>query len=211
MVSYTLDLFMDYELKINAEVILEVSHNLLSRSGDIKKIRKIYSHPQAAAQCRGWLETNMPETPVLEAASTAKAAHLAASDASVAAISSDLAAKIYDLHFVERNIEDSRRNMTRFLVIGAESPPKTGNDKTSIMFSTKDRPGALFDILTPFKKAKINLSKIESRPSKRKAWEYIFFVDMQGHFGERKVKKAIEEMKDGCLFLKLLGSYPCGE
>ena len=211
IVSYTLDLFMDYDLKINAEVIQEVSHNLLSKSGDIKKIKKIYSHPQAAAQCRGWLEATLPNTPVLEAASTAKAAEFASDDGKLAAISSELAAKIYDLHFVERNIEDNRRNMTRFLVIAEESPEPTGNDKTSILFSVKDKPGALFDILTPFKKARINLSKIESRPSKRKAWEYIFFVDMSGHFEDKKVSKAIGEVKDSCLFLKILGSYPCGE
>jgi chorismate mutase/prephenate dehydratase len=211
VVSYTLDLFMDYDLKVNAEVILEVSHNLLSKSGDIKKIKKIFSHPQAAAQCRGWLESNLPNVPVLESSSTAKAAEFAANDSKFAAISSELAAKMYDLHFVEKNIEDSRRNMTRFLVIAENSPEPTGKDKTSIMFSVKDKPGALFDILTPFKKAKINLSKIESRPSKRKAWEYIFFVDMSGHLEDAKVKKALEGMKDSCLFLKILGSYPCGE
>lgn len=211
IVSYTLDLFMDYDLKINAEVIQEVAHNLLSKSGDIKKIKKIYSHPQASAQCRGWLEATFPNIPVLEAASTAKAAEFASEDGKLAAISSELAAKIYDLHFVERNIEDNRRNMTRFLVIAEESPEPTGNDKTSILFSVKDKPGALFDILTPFKKAGINLSKIESRPSKRKAWEYIFFVDMSGHFEDKNVQGAIDAMKDSCLFLKILGSYPCGE
>jgi chorismate mutase/prephenate dehydratase len=211
IVSHTLDMFMDYELKINAEVMLEVSHNLLSRSGEVKNIKKIYSHPQAAAQCRGWLEKNLPAIPVMEAASTAKAAELASSRGEVAAIASELAAKMYDLHFVERHVEDSRRNVTRFLVIAEDSPPRSGNDKTSIMFSVKDRPGALFDILTPFKRAKINLTKIESRPSKRKAWEYIFFVDMEGHVEDRKVMRSIEGMKEGCLFLKVLGSYPAGE
>jgi chorismate mutase/prephenate dehydratase len=211
VVSYTLDMFMDYDLMITAEVMLEVSHNLLSQSGEIKRVRKVYSHPQAAAQCRGWLDTNLPGVPVVDAASTAKAAELAASDGEVAAIASELAARIYDLHFVERHIEDSRRNFTRFLVISRDAQPRTGNDKTSILFSVKDSPGALFDILTPFKQAGINLSKIESRPSKRKAWEYIFFVDMQGHFEDEAVARAMADMKDRCLFLKLLGSYPCGE
>ena len=211
VVSYTLDTFMDYDLMIHAEVMLEVTHNLLSKSGDMKKIKKIYSHPQAAAQCRGWIEANLPNTPVLEAASTAKAAEFAAQDGKIAAIASELAAKMYDLHFVERGIEDSRRNFTRFLVISHDSPPKTGTDKTSIMFSVKDKPGALFDILTPYKKARINLSKIESRPSKRKAWEYIFFVDMEGHFEDKKLTKAFNEMKDDCLFIKVLGSYPRSE
>lgn len=211
VVNYTLDMFMDYDLKINAEVMLEISHNLLSKSGDKADIKKIYSHPQPIAQCRNWLEANMPNIPLLESASTAAAAELAAKDPSVAAIASELAAKIYDLHFVERHIEDSRRNFTRFLVIGQEETPRTGHDKTSIMFSVKDKVGALYDILSPFKKAKINLTKIESRPSKRKAWEYIFFVDMLGHKEDKKVARAIDEMKEICLFLKILGSYPCGE
>jgi chorismate mutase/prephenate dehydratase len=211
IVSYTLDMFMDYDLKINAEVMLEVSHNLLSKSGDIKKIRKVYSHPQPVAQCRGWLEKNLPDVPVVEAASTSKAAEIASGQEDAAAIASELAARTYDLHFVERHIEDSRRNVTRFLVIAGESPPESGRDKTSIMFSVKDRPGALYDILTPFKRAGINLTKIESRPSKRKAWEYIFFVDMEGHADDEAVSGAIGQMKEECLFLKILGSYPAGE
>jgi chorismate mutase/prephenate dehydratase len=211
VISYTLDMFMDFDMKINAELILDVSHNLLSKTGEKRKIKQIYSHPQAIAQCRRWLETNMPGVPVLEASSTARAAEMASEDRTIAAIASELAAKIYDLHFVEKCIEDSRSNVTRFLVISKESQPKTGADKTSIMFSLKDRPGALYDILTPFKRAKINLTKIESRPSKRKAWEYIFFVDMEGHIDDRKVMKAINEIKDGCLYIKILGSYPCGD
>lgn len=211
IVSHTLDMFIDYDLSICAEVLLEVSHHLMSKSGRKGSIKKIYSHPQATAQCRGWLEANMPGIPVLEAASTAKAAEVAASDGKVAAIASELAANVYGLRFVEKHIEDNRRNYTRFLVISREAHPKTGMDKTSIMFSAKDRPGALYDVLAPFKRAKINLTKIESRPSRRKAWEYIFFVDMLGHIDDRKVQKAIDEMKDACLFLKVLGSYPCGE
>ncbi len=211
VVSYTLDMFMDYDLKVSAEIMIEVSHNLLSKSGDRSKVRRIYSIPVATAQCRNWLEANMPGVPILEATSTAKAAELASGDNDSAAISSELAAKIYDLHFIDKSIEDSRHNATRFLVISKEFPPATGNDKTSIMFSIKDKPGALYDILLPFKKAKINLTKIESRPSKRKAWEYIFFVDMEGHIEEKKVKKAIESLKEGCLYLKILGSYPQGK
>lgn len=211
IVSYTLDMFMDYDLKIAGEVMLEISHNLLSKSGDNAKIKKIYSHPQATAQCRKWLEMNMHWIPVLEATSTAKAAELASKEEDAAAIASDVAAKMYDLSFVEHRIEDFKDNYTRFLVIGKESPKKTGKDKTSIMFSIKDRPGALYNILEPIKHAKINLTKIESRPSKRKAWEYIFFVDMEGHVDDRKVEKAIEEVKEGCLYLKVLGSYPSSE
>jgi len=210
VVSYTLDMFMDSDLKVVAEVILEVSHNLLSKGTDKSKIRKVYSHPQALAQCRGWLESNMPGVITKESTSTARAAELAAKDAASAAIASELAARMYDLDIVEKNIEDSRNNITRFLVISREFPPRTGQDKTSVMFSIKDKPGSLYEILLPFKKAGINLTKIESRPSKRKAWEYIFFVDMEGHIADRKVKKAIESLKEGCLYLKILGSYPQG-
>ncbi|MEC4675626.1 MAG: prephenate dehydratase [Nitrospirota bacterium] len=210
VVSYTLDMFIDFDLKIAAEIILEVSHNLLSTQTEKSGIKRIYSHPQPLAQCRHWLESNMPGVPIIESSSTSKAAELASKDREAAAIASELAAKVYDLSFVEKNIADSRHNVTRFLVISKEFPAKTGNDKTSIMFSIKDSPGALYEILLPFRKMKINLTKIESRPSKRKAWEYIFFVDMEGHIEDRKLKKAIESIKEGCLYLKILGSYPQG-
>ena len=210
VISYTLDLFMDYDLKVSAEVMLEISHNLLSKSGDKSKIKKVYSNPQATAQCRRWIETNLIGIPILESTSTAKAAEIALQDDEAAAIASEVAAKVYDLHFVEKNIGDSKHNYTRFLVISKEYPSKTGKDKTSIMFSIKDRPGALHDILVPFKKAKINLTKIESRPSKRKAWEYIFFVDMEGHVDDKRVRKAIDSIRDSCLYVKILGSYPHG-
>ena len=211
VVSYTLDMFMDYELTIIGEVMLKVTHNLLSRSGDKAKIKKVYSHPQATAQCRKWLEKNLPGIPVHETVSTARAAEIASQEDAAAAIASELAAKMYDLWFVEHSIEDFKDNYTRFLVISREPSQRTGSDKTSIMFSTKDRPGALFHILEPFKKARINLTKIESRPSKRKAWEYIFFVDLKGHREDTKVKKALEQVKEYCLYLKVLGSYPSGE
>jgi len=211
VVSYTLDMFMDYDLKIAAEVMMEVSHNLLSKSGDRAKVKKIYSHPQATAQCRSWLEANMPETAILESTSTARAAKLAAEDEDAAAIASEIAARLYDLKFIERHIEDKKNNYTRFLVIAKDYPSKTGRDKTSVLFSVKDKPGSLYDVLLPFKKAKINLTKIESRPSKRRAWEYIFFVDMEGHIEDKKVRKAIEGIKDKSLYLKHLGSYPADE
>jgi chorismate mutase/prephenate dehydratase len=211
VVSHTLDMFMDYNLKIAAEVMLEVSHNLLSKSGEKGRIKRIYSHPQALAQCRGWLEANMPGIPPLASVSTAKAAEIVSHDDDAAAIASELAARLYDLKFVRRHIEDKKNNFTRFLVIAKESPGRSGADKTSIMFSVNDKPGALYDILHPFKEAKISLTKIESRPSKRRAWEYIFFVDMQGHIEEEKLRKAIEKVKRNCLYLTHLGSYPRDE
>lgn len=211
VVSYTLDMFIDSDLMVSAEIILEISQNLLSSQTDKRKIKRIYSHPQPYAQCRRWLESNMPGIPVIESTSTARAAELASKDKESAAIASEVAARMYNLRILEKNIEDSRHNITRFLVISGELQPKTGNDKTSIMFSIKDRPGSLYSILLPFKRAKINLTKIESRPSKRKAWEYIFFADMEGHIEDKKVRKAIESLKEGCLYLKILGSYPQGK
>jgi chorismate mutase/prephenate dehydratase len=210
VVSSTLDMFIDYDLKVAAEIILEVSHNLLSKAPALSKVKRIYSIPIATAQCKQWLENHMRGIPVLEATSTARAAEMAKQEASAAAIASDLAARIYDLSLLARNIEDSRHNVTRFLVLSKVFPSRSGNDKTSIMFSIKDRPGSLYDILLPFKRAKINLTKIESRPSKRKAWEYIFFVDMQGHIEEKRLSRAIDAVKEECLYMKHLGSYPQG-
>ncbi len=208
VVSYTLDMFMDFDLYISGEVMLEISHNLLSISGDRTRIKRIYSHPQATAQCRRWLEKNMPGVEIIEATSTARAAELASKDEEGAAIAGDLAAQYYNLEFVEKHIEDFKDNYTRFLIISKTMVPRTGRDKTSIMLSLKDRPGALHDLLTPFKEERINLTKIESRPSKTKAWQYIFFIDLEGHIEDRKVRKALEKVRDICIDFKLLGSYP---
>jgi len=211
VVNYTLDMFIDSDLKIIYEIMLPVSHNLLSKTGKRSHIKRIYSYPQATAQCREWLEENFPNVPIIEEQSTASAAERATKDPSAAAVASELAAVIYDLKFISRGIEDYQHNYTRFLVIGRDAVPRTGKDKTSIMFSIKDKPGALYSILRYFAENKINLTKIESRPSRRKAWEYIFFVDMEGHIEDKKVKKAITEMKKECLFFKELGSYPSAD
>jgi chorismate mutase/prephenate dehydratase len=208
VVSSTLDMFMDYDLKIADEALLEVSQNLLSKSGDKKRVKRIFSHPQPIAQCKIWLAANMPGIPLYESASTAKAAEFASKNPDAAAIASEMAARLHDLKFIERHIEDRKDNYTRFLVIAKTFPSRTGRDKTSILCSVKDRPGALYDILLPLREAGINLSKIESRPSKRKAWEYIFFVDMEGHIEDKKVKKALADVREKSLYLKHLGSYP---
>ena len=211
VVNYTLDMFIDSDLKIAFEIMLPITHNLLSKSGKKSEIKKIYSHPQARAQCRNWLDRNFTGIPIVEELSTAAAAKRVSRDTTSAAVASELAASVYNLKFVEKGIEDNKTNYTRFLVIARESPGKTGNDKTSIMCSVKDKPGALYLILRPFARHKINLTKIESRPSRRKAWEYIFFVDMEGHLEDRGVRKAINDVKKECLFLKVLGSYPPAE
>ncbi|MBI5056720.1 MAG: prephenate dehydratase [Nitrospirae bacterium] len=211
VINYTLDMFVDSDLKIAFEIMLEIRHNLLSKTGKKSDVKKIYSHPPATAQCKVWLERNFPGVPVLEEMSTAAAAKRVSKDPSAAAVASELAASVYDLRFIEKGIEDYKNNFTRFLVIAKESLPRTGKDKTSVMLSIKDRAGALYSILRPFARHRISLSKIESRPSRRKAWEYIFFVDMEGHIEDKGVKKAIDEVKKECLFLKVLGSYPSAE
>lgn len=208
VVNHTLDMFFDSNLQMIAEIMLEISHNLLSKSGCLENISKIVSHPQPLAQCRHWLETNMSDTPLLDVASTAAAAQMAAEDESVAAIASHAAAIQYNLQVVKAKIEDNPHNFTRFLVIGKKTPEKSGADKTSIMFSVKDEAGILYRMLEPFSKREINLAKIESRPMKQKAWEYIFFLDLIGHVDDPEISAAIEELRGHCHFLKILGSYP---
>jgi chorismate mutase / prephenate dehydratase len=208
MVSHTLDMFVDSDLKITAEVLLEVSHDLLSRTGRTEDVRKVYSHPQALAQCRHWLEENLPNVPLVDVASTALAAQIVSEDLSAAAIASGSAAEHYGLKVVRSRIEDQVNNFTRFIMVSRKLAEPSGNDKTSILFSVKDEPGILHRMLEPFARRGVNLSKIESRPVKTKAWEYIFFLDMAGHVSEAPVGEAIEELKSFCLFLKILGSYP---
>jgi chorismate mutase/prephenate dehydratase len=207
VINHTLDMFINSDLKIISEILLEISLNLLSRS-QFKEIKKIYSHPQAIAQSRSWVENNLSGIKIIEVSSTAEAASRAAKEKPAGAIASELAAKLYNLKIVASHIEDTQDNVTRFLVIGKTLSKKTGRDKTSIMFSIKDRPGALYDMLRTFSKEKINLTKIESRPSKKKAWEYIFFVDFQGHIEDKSVKKALGALEKDCLLLKILGAYP---
>ena len=207
-VSHTLDMFMESDLQINAEILLEISHYLLSRTGRIEDVRRIVSHSQPFAQCRKWLEEHLPDIPLIDVGSTAMAAQMAAEDETAAAIASEMAASLYDLKIVKERIEDNPNNFTRFLVIGNNTPDPSGRDKTSIMFSIKDQPGILYRMLEPFSKRGINLSKIESRPLKKKAWEYIFFLDMDGHIRDGNVHDAVEELREYCQFLKVLGSYP---
>jgi chorismate mutase/prephenate dehydratase len=208
VVAHTLDLFVDSPLKITGEILQEVSHHLLSRTGKLGDVRRIYSHPQPVAQCRAWLERHVPDVPIVEVYSTARAAELCRDEPEAAAIASDLAARLYGLTVVEKKIEDNPANSTRFLVIARMAPERTGRDKTSVMFSIKDRVGALYDMLKPFAEQKLNLSKIESRPSKRKAWEYLFYVDVEGHVDDQPVKAALEALRPQCQLLKVLGSYP---
>jgi len=207
-VIYTLDMFIDSDLKISAEIMLEVSQHLMNKSGKLEDVKKVYTIPPAAAQCRQWLEKNLPGVPVLDAPSTARAAEMAVDDPAAGAIASEMAAVLYGLQIAGKKIEDSASNITRFLVIAPKFPAKTGRDKTSIMFSIKDKVGALYTMLAPFAESGINLNRLDARPSGRKVWDYVFFLDMEGHIEDEKVANAIERLKQDCMFLKVLGSYP---
>lgn len=209
IVSHTLDMFVDSDLKICAQIVLDVSHNLLSNSPS-EKIKRVYSNPQVFGQCRIWLQENLPGVELIEVSSTTRAAQIAAKEKMSACIASSLAAKVYKLKVIAADIEDSPHNITRFFVIGKADVSQTNHDRTSVLFSIKDKVGALHDMLLPFKKYRINLTKIESRPSKKKAWDYYFFVDLEGHRENSSVKKALAELENKCTFLKVLGSYPVG-
>ena len=208
MVTHTLDSFIESPLEICSEIELKIKHCLLSKTKDMKKIEKIYSHPQSLGQCRLWLQRNMPNVELIEKSSNSKAAQIAATEKNSAAIASELAAGEYKLKVLKKNIQDSNDNTTRFLVIGKYSTKPTGKDKTSVVFSMKDQPGALDAMLGPFKKHGINLTKIESRPLKNKTWQYYFFIDMLGHKNDKNVKQALKELENKAQMFKILGSYP---
>ncbi len=208
VVTHTLDMFISSDLKICAEVFMEVQLVLMNKTGRWEDISMVYSNPHAIAGCKEWLKKNMPGILVQDVSSTAMAAKMASEDPSVAAIASEAAAELYDLTAVERNIQDEINNFTRFLVIGRQIPDKSGIDKTSIMFLVKDSPGVLYKILEPFSKGGINLTKIESRPLKKKAWEYVFFLDMEGHVTDENLSKALKKLDKKTISMRVLGSYP---
>ncbi len=207
-VNTTLDELVDTNLKVINEINMRISHCLLSKT-TFENIKTVYSHHQALAQCSNWLHKNLPNVEIVPVNSTALAAQLALKNINSAAISSEVAAKVYNLNILYKSIEDTRDNWTRFFVLGHyPSQIKTGNDKTSIIFTIKDRVNTLYNILSQFSKNSINLTKIESRPTKKKVWQYIFFIDFEGHINDKKVINTIEKIKEHCIFLKVLGSYP---
>jgi chorismate mutase / prephenate dehydratase len=207
IVTHTLDMFMDSELKIVAQVLLPISQCLMSRASR-RQIKRLFIHPQSLAQCRVWLQRNFPDVEIIETSSNARSAELAVRQKHSAAIAGLLAAEKYGLPVLEHNVQDNAENATRFLVLGRQSPPRTGHDRTSLMFCVADRPGALHGAIAPFRRYRINMTKLESRPSKRKAWQYYFFVDCDGHAQDPKVAKALEVLGGHCIFVKVLGSYP---
>jgi chorismate mutase / prephenate dehydratase len=207
-VNVTLDRLLESDLSICGELALEISQCLLSRAGELREIKKVLSHPQGLAQCRGWLAANLPEVPVEETASTAGAAELAAGDPTLAAIASAMAGELYGVPLLRERIQDARQNTTRFLVIGRQRPGPSGRDKTSILFAMPNQPGALYRILEPFARIGINLTKIESRPTKRERWDFVMFVDFEGHRETPVVAGALSEIAERTRYLKILGSYP---
>lgn len=207
-VSHTLDMFMDSDLKICSEIFFEIAHNLMSNVPTMKQIKRVYSKAEVFGQCRLWLEANLHHAELMEASSTAAAAKRAADEDGAAAIGSRLAATLNNLPILAEGIQDFAQNVTRFLVISKQMPTPTKHDKTSILVSVRDKVGALYEMLGPIRKYKVNMTKIESRPSKKKAWDYYFYIDFEGHVQNARVRKMLADMEKKVKFLKVLGSYP---
>ena len=205
-VTFTLDQFLETDLKICAAIELPITHNLLAR-GPLEKIERVYSHPQAFAQCRRWLAANVPSATQIETASTSRAAQLI-EDESAAAISTESASEIYHVPIVARGIQDDSKNVTRFLVIGQHQGKRTGQDRTAVVFGVHDRVGALQDGLRHLAENHVNLTRIESRPSRRRLWEYVFFVDLDGHPEDERVANALAGLSQSCSFVRTLGAWP---
>jgi chorismate mutase/prephenate dehydratase len=230
VVTHTLDMFVDSDLKIVSQIVLPISHCFVSRFPR-EKIKRIFVHPQTLGQCRNWLQKHFPNADLVETSSNAISAERATKpvipwkdkkvaggliistkrgqpEIATSAITSELAAEKYKLPILEHDIQDNATNATRFLVLGRQCSPPTGDDRTSLMISVADKAGALHEAISAFRRYKINMTKIESRPSKRKAWEYFFFIDCDGHAQDRKVARAIQLLGQHCNFVKVLGSYP---
>lgn len=212
VVTQSFDALAEHDVSICAEVVLRISQQLLSRSGRLEDVRRVVSHPQPLAQCRLWLDRHLAGIERVEAASTAVAARLAAEDGSLAAIGSAIAGEVYGLRTIEASIEDRRDNTTRFVVIGQLTPPASGNDLTSVLFTIrKDEAGALHRLLAPFAEQGLNLTSIQLRPIKGKPWEYLFFLDVEGHRSDPRLVQALESAKRVAHTQRILGSFPRAE
>lgn len=207
-VGRTLDLLLTTPAKVCGEVMLPVRQFLLSKSKQRKEIRRVYSHTQSLAQCQRWLARNLPHAQTVAVVSNAEAARLAAQDRRSAAIAPKTAAELYGLRILARNIEDEPRNTTRFLVVGSHDAAPSGKDKTSLIMSTRNVPGAMHDLLTPLAVNQVSMTRLESRPARTGLWEYVFYVDIEGHRRDENVARALAELERKASFLKNLGSYP---
>ncbi len=208
VVNHTLDMLNGSTLKICGEVELRIHHHLLSKNDSLDKITKVFAHQQALAQCRAWLDLNIIKAERSPVSSNGEGARIAAEEENIAAIASEAAAELYNLNILANNIEDEPDNTTRFLVIGKATCSPSGNDKTSLIFSAKNKPGALHKLLSCFAENNISMTRIESRPSRREMWAYVFFADIEGHAEDGPVKKALSELEECAAMVKLLGSYP---
>lgn len=208
VVNHTLDMLINSTLKISGEVELRIHQHLMSKADAISKIKKIYSHQQSFAQCRYWLDTHTPGVERIPVSSNAEAARIAAQEPAAAAIAGEAAASLYQLQMLESNIEDEPDNSTRFLIIAEKDAQPSGEDKTSLLFSMPSEPGSLLRMLSCFADNNINMSRIESRPTRRGLWEYVFFVDVDGHLQNANVAAAISRLESEASMVKILGSYP---
>ena len=211
MVSSTMDEWVRSDLTISGEILLNVSHILMSTEDALTAVVRVFSHPQALAQCQAWLSRNLPQATLVETASTAAAARRASEESETAAIGGEMLASSHGLNVLARNIQDQPVNLTRFFVMGRLKPEPTGKDKTSILFTAAHQPGSLYKALEPLARADINLTRIESRPTQNKPWEYVFFVDFEGHHLDETIKPALEELATHVEIFKLLGSYPAAD
>ena len=207
-VGVTLDCFLDSGLKICGEICLGISHVLMSATATATDIKRVYSHPQALAQCREWLARRLPGVELIHASSTGAAAKKAEEESGSAAVGGEMLAERYNLNILERDIQDRSVNLTRFFVLGREDCARTGRDKTSIWFTAPHRPGALYDCLKYFSKQQINMTRIESRPGSEVPWEYVFFLDFEGHISDEPVAEALSRLGDSVERVRVMGSYP---
>jgi len=212
IVSHTLDMFVQNQVSITGEILLQVTHDLLSQSNDPGTINKIYSHPQAIAQCRAYLEEHFPTVPVIAVSSTAQAAMMAAEEPGTAAIANEYAASVYYLQVIETSIQDISHNITRFLIISTRETSQVHGEqyKTTVLFSAKDQAGTLFSLLKPFSDHGVNLTKIESRPKRGEPWQYMFFIDVDGYREDPEVAAAIKKLEAKSQYYKVIGSYVKG-
>jgi chorismate mutase / prephenate dehydratase len=209
VVNHTLDSFMGSTLKVCGEVELRIHHHLMAGANTQReKISRVYSHQQTLAQCRKWLDANMPSAERIAVSSNAQAAKRLEGEWNAAAIAGEMAAELYQLDVIQSNIEDRPDNTTRFIIIGRQDTPASGNDKTSISVSGKNRPGLLYHVLEPFQSRGINLTRLESRPSRAEKWNYVFFIDLEGHRDDVEVKRVLDDLQADNLDIRFLGSYP---
>ena len=207
-VNHTLDMLANTNLKVCGEVELRIHHNLLSHEEELSTVKVVYAHQQALAQCRSWLSDHLKDVQQHAVNSNAEAARRAKEEKGAAAIAGTYAAELYEHNILAANIEDNVSNKTRFLVVGQEFPPSSGRDKTSLLIVTGNQPGALYRVLHPLSEHGLSMSKIESRPSKKEAWEYVFFIDIEGHVEDEAVGNALKALEAEAHMVKVLGSYP---